>query len=164
MDILQLDVPQEEIENLLGEEEGLLGDEWPITGMECPVTGCPSGSHHFKTIGSYWQHFQKFHQKLTPLYHCPGCRFKDTKMSDIRRHVRKFHPKLCFCILKQTVKNEKYVDPKGFKRPRPRIHHEEREKARLAREEERKKRRPLFSLPSNSNPRDLKCPPGGFRK
>ena len=47
MDILQLDVPQEEIENLVGEEEGLLGDEWPITGMECPVTGCPSGSHHF---------------------------------------------------------------------------------------------------------------------
>ena len=33
MDILQLDVPQEEIENLVGKEGGLLGDEWPKTGM-----------------------------------------------------------------------------------------------------------------------------------
>lgn len=133
MDILQFMFLREKIVNLLGEVDGSLGEEWAITGMECPVTECPSGSHHCSTFGGYWQHFQKFH---TNLCHCSTiwvAGIRKQKMSDIRRHVRKFHPKLTFCIPKETVMNDKYVDPKRFRRPRRRVHHEVREKARLAR-------------------------------
>ena len=99
--------------------------------------------------------------------HCTVIRFagiRTQKCPTLGVNVRKFHPKLTFCIHKETVKNDKCVDPKGFIRPWPRVHHEEREKAILAREEERKKRRRLFLLHSNSNPRDLKFSPGGFKK
>ena len=86
---------------------GSLGEKLPIGGMEYPVTWCPSSSHHFKTKRSYWQHFQKSHQKLTPLYHSPGCRYKDTKISDIRRYVRKYNPKPHF--LHSHKKNQKWM-------------------------------------------------------
>jgi hypothetical protein len=84
-------------------------------------------------------------------------------MSGKRRHLRKKHRLTSTVgVTKETVLNEKYVDPKGFRRPRPRVHREERA------QEERRRRNstpaPLFSLTEDHNPRDEKCPVGGFRK
>lgn len=159
-DILDLH-PNDEDMCEFHEEE--MGAEWPEGGMACPVVGCPSGTHLFKKLGSYWCHFHRFHRRHITLYHCPLCSLKDIKMSEVRRHMKKRHrTSSTLDIRKETVLNNKYVDPGTFRRPRPRVHREERERARE--ERQRTTAAPLFSLTEDHNPRDEKCPVGGFRK
>ena len=133
-------------------------------GMECPVTGCPSGEHWFSRLGSFWSHYHRFHHRFTSVFRCPKCSLKDIKKSEIRRHMRRAHNVTNGeGVRRVTEVNTKYVDPKDFRRPRPRIHSEERDRAR----EERLRSTPaapLFDLPAEYNPRDEKCPISGFLK
>jgi hypothetical protein len=155
MDVFEL-CPNEEEMNEFREEE--TGEEWPEGGMECPVTGCPSGEHWFSRLGSFWSHYHRFHHRFISVFRCPKCGLKDIKKSGIRRHLRRAHNVTeDEGVGRVTEVNTKYVDPKDFRRPRPRIHTEEtgQGKSDLA---------PLFDLPAEYIPRDDKCPIGGFLK
>jgi hypothetical protein len=160
MDILDLHPDNEELEAFEEEERG---DEWPDGGMRCPMPGCPSGAHWFTGIGSYWAHYHRYHHRRVVVFRCPRCGLKDIKMSEVKRHLRRTHRMTTTeGVTKETVLNTKFVDPKGFRRPRPRVHREER-----AQEEEQRRNlppAPLFPLTEDHNPRDEKCPVGGFKK
>lgn len=70
-------------------------------------------------------------------------------------HIKKHHK--CQCprhISSEEVKNCKFIDPCDFKKPKKRIYHAEREKARLERMNSLPKE-PLFEL-SSIPPRRIK--------
>ena len=160
-DVLCLHAEEGE-EDFLDEEEEE-GEEWPEGGMCCPVSNCPNGNHHFKNLGNYLPHYNRFHQKKIMLYHCPICKVKDAKKSEITRHFKRNHKnKEIGCITGKVVENKKYVNPGDFKKPRKRIHREEREMARLQRMNS-VPRKPLFELPENYNARDHRFPHGGYK-
>ena len=122
MDVLDVMVDDEELEAFDKEETG---EEWPEGGMSCPVSGCPSGAHWFSRIGTYWSHFNKYHRRRVTVFSCPRCGLKDIKMSEVKRHIRRTHRMTTTeGVTKETVLNTKFVDPKGFRRPRPRVHRE----------------------------------------
>jgi hypothetical protein len=158
MDVLELCPGKEEMEEFEEEERD---EEWPEGGMRCPVAGCPSEDHWFGKIAGYWAHYHRFYHCLVTLFQCPRCRTKDIKLSEVRRHLRKVHHTSSENgVTRETVVNTKYVNPKGFRRPTPKIHREERDRA----QEERWRNlpsAPLFHLSSDHNPRDEKCPVGG---
>ena len=163
MDILDL-FPNEEERGEFEAEDEEMGEEWPEGGMRCPVVGCPSGEHWFGRLGSFWSHYRKYHRLRVTTFQCPKCSLKDIRMSGMRRHLRKKHRLTSTVgVTKETVLNEKYVDPKDFRRPRPRVYRAERDQA----QEERRRNSPpapLFPLTEDHNPRDEKCPVGGFKK
>ena len=109
--------------------------------MCCPVSKCPNGNHHFKNLGNYLQHFNRFHKKKIMLYYCPICKLKDAKKAEITRHFKRYQKnKEVGCITGKMVGKIKYVNPGNVKKPRKRIHRDEREIARLQR---------LNSVPQN---------------
>lgn len=76
-------------------------------------------------------------------------------------HIKKHHK--CQCprhISSEEVKNCKFIDPCDFKKPKKRIYHAEREKARLERMNSLPKE-PLFELSDNFNARDHRYHHGG---
>ena len=161
-DILDIEVPDQEMYDLIKDEEEL-GEEWPDKGMKCPVPNCPSAEHHFNNIGNYHKHFGRFHQKNIILYKCPVCGVKDAKKSEVTRHWRRSHKGIQVRpIPHQIVPNNKYIDPGNFKRPRRRIHREERELARVQRQRSLPST-PLFELTEHYNARDHRYPHGGFK-
>lgn len=87
-DVLKLNVEEEELRELLGEDEG---DEWPERGMTCPVSGCSFKGHLFQHLGNYKAHYDRFHRKRIQLFSCPICGVKDAKRSEITRHFKKKH-------------------------------------------------------------------------
>lgn len=157
-DVLDIEVAEKEME-FLDEEEG---DEFPEEGMICPVPGCTNGKHIFKKYNNYIAHFDRFHKRNIYIYTCPICKVKDAKKTEIVRHFKRSHPSHSPpSIIGKLSENNKFVDPGNFKKPRKRIHHEERARAQLLRRQSLPEQ-PLFELPDNYNPRDQRYPNGGF--
>ena len=120
-DVLCLHVEDSE-KDFLEEEEEEEEEEWLEGGMCCPVSKCPNGNHHFKNLGNYLQHFNRFHKNNIMLYYCPICKLKDAKKFEITRHFKRYHKNMeIWCITGKVVENSKYVNPGDFKKPRKRI-------------------------------------------
>ena len=130
--------------------------------MCCPVSKYINGNHHFKNLGNYLPHFNRFHKK-TMFYYCPICKFKKAKKSEITRHFKGYHKnKEMGCITGKVVENNKVVIPGDFKKSRKRIHREERKMARLQRLNSAP-RKPLIKLAENYTARDHRFPHGGYK-
>jgi hypothetical protein len=146
MDILEVDVPDKEVESL----DDDVTQEWPAGGMPCPVPGCPNSEHQFEKLTNYTKHFKRFHHRKDVIYSCPKCHYKVGRKPDIIRHCGRVHRYRTTAdkIHGDLVDNEKFVDPGEFRLPRRRIHHEERERARQQRLNSLPTL-PLFELPDN---------------
>ena len=84
------------------------------------------------------------------LYYCPICKLKDAKKSEITRQFKRYHKnKEMRCITGKVVEKIKYVNPGNVKKPRKRIHRDEREIARLQRLNS-VPQKPLFELAENA--------------
>lgn len=150
----------EEAENLFQEGEG---EEWPEEGMTCPITGCTGSGHHFKKLSNFSAHFDRFHKPNIFIFTCPICKIKDARRSKITRDIKKHHKGQTIPhIPSKEVKTCKFIDPCNFKKPKKRIYHAEREKARLERINSIPKE-PLFELSDNYNARDHGYPHGGYK-
>lgn len=108
-------------------------------------------------------HFDRFHKPNIFIFTCPICKFKDARRSKITRHTKKHHKgQTVPHIPSKEVKTCKFIDPCNFKKPKKRIYHAEREKARLERINSIPKE-PLFELSDNYNARDHGYPHGGYK-
>ena len=148
-DVLELEVPPKEMEELVGKE-------WPSEGQQCPVENCQSRPHVFQRIGSYRQHYLKFHKKKVPHYYCPAihCRFFSVKLNPLQKHVNKKHIGLQGCIYKKYSHNEKFCTPGSVMMPLPPVNREARDRAAMERRVTSTVG--LFELPDNYNARDSK--------
>lgn len=156
-DVLDLEVSEKEMQFL--DEEG---DEFPEEGMICPVPACTNGKHLFKKYNNYIAHFDRFHKKNIFIYSCPICKVKDARKSEITRHFKRIHPTHeTPALIGKLTNNIKFIDPGTFKKPRKRIHREERERAQQLRRQNLPSQ-PLFELSDNYNTRDQRYPKGGF--
>lgn len=90
------------------------------------------------------------------------CKVKDARKSEITRHFKRIHPTHeTPALIGKLTNNIKFIDPGTFKKPRKRIHREERERAQQLRRQNLPSQ-PLFELSDNYNPRDQRYPKGGF--
>ncbi|XP_056010394.1 uncharacterized protein LOC130051775 [Ostrea edulis] len=148
-DILDIEVHPQEMEDLMGQE-------WPSEGQQCPVESCKSRPHIFRQIGSYRQHYLRFHKKKVPHYYCPAIHFGffSMKLNSLRKHISKKHRGLQGCIYRKYSCNEKFCAPGSVVMPVPPVNRKARDQA----VEERRSRvtDELFQLPENYNARDSK--------
>lgn len=130
--------------------------------MACPVTGCTGSGHHFKKLSKYSAHFERFHKLNIFIFTCPIWNIKEARRSEFAMHIKKHH-KCPRHISFEEVKNCKFIDRCDFKKPKKKIYHAEREKARLERMNSLHIKEPLFELSDNFNARDHRYHHGGYK-
>lgn len=125
--------------------------------MICPVPGCTNGKHLFKKYNNYIAHFDRFHRRNIFIHSCPICKVKDARKSEIIRHFKRIHSThVTPSLIGKLTGNNKFIYPGTFKKPRKRIHREERERAQLLRRQSLPSQ-PLIELSDNYNPREQHC-------
>lgn len=103
-------------------------------GWFVPLRAVSTENTSFKKYNNYIAHFDRFHKRNIFIYSCPICKVKDARKSEIIRHFKRIHPTHGTpSLIGKLTGNNKFIDPGTIKKPRKRIHREERERAQLLR-------------------------------